>query len=784
MQFSRFEQGEKRMELFKNRPLAFICFLSVSTMIVSLCLNKYLRMLFILIFIGCLFVSLISLIILKNRPLNKSNVGIKKLICCLIYLLVALILIVESHIFISKSEYLNEFKDESVQAIGKVTDVRYRSTSYSCFETVITSVNGNETNIKAILEIPSHSTLKSSDTFSATGNLSSLSLQEDHYLMADGFGGRIVCESKDDIRIKSTITGNNDSLFSRINENFQSILNEKTNDNTGAFAGALLLGNRDQLADETLRDFRRCGISHMLALSGLHMSIIIGFFDLIMRNLFVDKKIRCILLIFLSLAYLAVTDFSPSATRAVIMLCSVYLAYMINNESESMTSLFIALTLILMFSPYAIYDVGLWMSFFATLGIIAVSENVGGLKYHIKKKPIFIRILITVIISISVTMAAIFSTCIFSWLCFGEISIVSPLSNLIFSPIMTAVLILGLLTVIFSPIPPASAFFGQTLISVSSLFMESASYISHWQNVTVSLKYDFTPFIILPLILCLIVFLIIKLPRKWVIAIPPALAVIAFSIALSTYNSINETNSSVTYLKDKRSEMLVATTVSDAIVCDISTGGYSNIYNACENVIKNHPITEIESIVLTHFHNFHAESLERICKKYMVRNVYIPLPQNDNERQMYNDIIKALKNAKTNAITYKKGVTIKAPRGIEISVSEDEYTKRSTHPVFTVSVSNDTRSLVYSTSAISESSISSRAENCDILIFGSHGPTVKSLTDKNIFTSMNKIPQALIFSSPNEMLSDQDFLSYVHELYQNGHTVILDGRELYSFELN
>lgn len=772
------------MELFKNRPFAFICFLSVSTMIAFLYLTKSLRVFFILAFAVALVVSVILFVILKKRHAKQLTSTMKKLICCIIYIVISLILIVETHIFISKSEYISTFKDENTTVVGTVTDIRYRSNSRSCFETVITSINNYKTEIKAILEIPSYSSLKTSDTFSSICDLSPLSLEDDYYLISDGFNGRITCESKSDLRIKSTKIGSTEPLFSRINAAFQSVLNEKTDESTGAFAGALLLGNRDGLADETLRDFRRSGISHMLALSGLHMSIIIGFFDLVMRNMFIDKKIRCILLIFLSLAYLAVTGFAPSASRAVIMLCIVYISYLINNEAESITSLFIALILILIFSPYAIYDVGLWMSFFATLGIIVVSEISSAMKYHIKKKPLYIQILIKLTLSVLLTLAAVFSTCIFSWVCFGEISIVSPLTNLIFSPIMTAILVLGLLTVIFSPIPVFSVLFGKSLVFMSSLFIDLASYVSHWHNITVSLKYDFTPFIMIPLVLSLVIFLVIKLPRKWMIAIPPALAVIAFSISLYTYNSLNDGKASVIYIKEKRNETLVAATVSDAVICDISSGGYSNLYNACEIAMNAPSITEMEGIVLSHYHSYHIKSLERICNKYLVRRVYLPLPETDEEWKIYDEICIALQNARTDAVTYKKGITIDFPNGVEISVSDNEYIKRSTHPIFSVLVSNDTKSLAYSTSAITESSDLSIVKNSDILILGSHGPTVKSLTNESIFTSASKIPQTLVFSSPKEMLADKDFLLYVHKLYQNGHTVILDGREICNFELN
>ena len=397
-------------------------------------LDKNLRVFFIALFSVGIVIAVTVALVLKKRSFDSN---VKKLICCIIYIIISLILITESHIFVSKTEYLSDFNDEKVSVLGTVTDVRYNSSDYSSFEVIITSINESPAEINAILDIPAHSTLKSSDTFTATGNLSPLSFEEDDYLIAKGFNGRIVCESKDDLRIKSSTIGNTAPLFKRINSSFQNILTENTNEEVGAFAGALLLGNRESLSDEIVRDFRRSGISHMLALSGLHISIIIGFFDLIMRNMFINKKIRCVLLVFLSLAYLAITGFSPSASRAVIMLCIVYISHLINNESESLTSLFIALTIILIISPHAIYDIGLWMSFFATIGIIIISELLSKLKFHIKKKPILIRILITMTVSVLLTFTAIISICIFSWLCFGEISILSPITNIIFSPLMT-----------------------------------------------------------------------------------------------------------------------------------------------------------------------------------------------------------------------------------------------------------------------------------------------------------------------------------------------------------
>jgi competence protein ComEC len=454
----------------------------------------------------------------------------------------------------------------------------------------------------------------------------------------------------------------------------------------------------------------------MLALSGLHMSIIIGFFDLLMRKVLINRRYRCVILIFLAISYLAITGFSPSASRAVIMLCIVYISYLANNDTDSITSLFIALTLILAFSPYAAYDVALWMSFFATLGILIVSEILSVLKYRLKKKPIHIQILVNITVSIAITLAAIFFTCVFTWLFFGEISLVSPVTNLIFSPLMMLSLILGLLLILLSPVSFLAKFIGQAIILLADIFTESAAAISRLRGITVSLKYEFVPFIIIPLIITLIVFLLIKLKRKWIIAIPPLLSVLAFAVALGIYNSENKAVFDVIYMKNKRSEMLIVTTLDETSICDISTGGYRNLYSACYESSMLEYSTEIESIILTHYHNYHPSSLSKICSDFMVRYVYLPLPEKIEEWEIQAEMVDALKDTGVTVKVYKRGNNIEDSSGNTISVSLCEYSERSTHPLFSVSVSSETKTFTYATSALLESEAPAIENKTDILL--------------------------------------------------------------------
>lgn len=762
------------MELFKKRPLALCCFCAVVIMVSGLCMNKLMRRLSMFLLSAAFIISLVFLTVLYIKKTNKARA--KNLICLLICIVLSMTLLLGIHSFVSKNETVDILYGKNVHITGTVDGVRYKTFDESAFNVTLTSLDGKKCNIGAILKIASSSKLDDYDKFSLVSTISRPD-NEEYYLISEGLNAKIECSSEKEISYakvsnKKTLA----NFFKDINSSLQDLINDKTDEKTGALMGALLLGNRDNLRAEVIRDFRRCGISHMLALSGLHMAIIIGAFDWILKSCFVNKKIRCVILIFASIFYLAITGFSSSASRAVIMLCIVYVSYLMNGDAESITSLFIALVLILAISPFALFDIGLWLSFFATLGIIVVSDSISAIKFRIKKKPFAIRIIISLLTSVAITLAAIFSVCAFSWLFFGEISIISPIANLIFSPMMTLILILGIVLIFSSPIPMISGVVAKAVIFSCECFERFASNISYQRGIVISLKYDFVPYIIIPLCVSLIVFLVIKIKHKWTIAITPTLAVVAFIISLTAFNNayINEGN--VIYLKSKRNEALILSTISEISVCDISSGGYHDLSSACAAATDGIAV-EIENLILTHYHKYHVASVQRVCNKYMIRNVYLPEPENEDEIKVFSDLVQALGNMKVNRIIYERGHLIDAENGYFISVSTTEYISRSTHPVFAVSVSSETTKLIYGSSAFPEAE--KFVSLADVLILGSHGATIKPFSAEHLQIA----PPTMVFSAPDEMLKNKDFVSYLNLLYQNGHEVVLDTTGRYEFNM-
>lgn len=137
---------------------------------------------------------------------------------------------------------------------------------------------------------------------------------------------------------------------------------------------AILLGDKSDLDVETKRSFSTAGAMHLLAVSGMHVGLIvlllIGFFKFIF--LYRGKFIAYCLILVILWFYAFLTGFSASVVRAVVMFTFVLLASMIRRSYQPVNALSIAGFCILLWDPVAVFDIGFQLSFLAMLGIFSV----------------------------------------------------------------------------------------------------------------------------------------------------------------------------------------------------------------------------------------------------------------------------------------------------------------------------------------------------------------------------------------------------------------------------
>ena len=207
---------------------------------------------------------------------------------------------------------------------------------------------------------------------------------------------------------------------------------------TSRLASALLFGIRDE-PELLARNFRIIGASHLLALSGLHIAIVCGIFAFFFRKLCIPTRPRALLTILVVVSYLTLTGFPYSAIRAALMVIFVQIAKLLRHDSDRINSLLFAAVLILLFNPHAIFDMGFTLSFSATLGLIVLSEAKPNMTLRKLFRKLFgkklSRKVAAILSAITMTLGAVTFLVPLQWLYFGEMSMLSPVSSLILTPI-------------------------------------------------------------------------------------------------------------------------------------------------------------------------------------------------------------------------------------------------------------------------------------------------------------------------------------------------------------
>lgn len=226
------------------------------------------------------------------------------------------------------------------------------------------------------------------------------------------------------------------------------------------FALALLTGERSGLSYEVQNELSITGVSHVVAVSGMHVSLIVGLILWLCRS---RRRIAAFFCLLTMLFFAAMLGFTPSVTRAVIMNSVLLFAPLLKRENDSLTSLSLALLIILAFNPWAIANISLQLSFGAMVGIFLLTPYffnllVGFFQLDALRergsrlaKPVY-----SLSVVLATTLGATVATTPFTVYAFGTVSLVSPVTNIlnmaVISFIFSAAFVASILGMIWSPL--------------------------------------------------------------------------------------------------------------------------------------------------------------------------------------------------------------------------------------------------------------------------------------------------------------------------------------------
>lgn len=219
----------------------------------------------------------------------------------------------------------------------------------------------------------------------------------------------------------------------------QLIFNSRIQPHTQNFIVATLLGNSHFLTPETRATFATAGISHILALSGLHIAIIMAiiWFILFPLDYFGMRQIRLALTILTIIAYAVFTGLSPSVVRATIMATIALIGLLFYRKSVSLNALATAALVILTLNHEALYNPGFLLSFITVASLLLIYGQDANIARKSKQKHPFLAKFKAVIVTSLIAMA---STIMLTAWYFNSISLVSVFTNIIVIPLFPIVM--------------------------------------------------------------------------------------------------------------------------------------------------------------------------------------------------------------------------------------------------------------------------------------------------------------------------------------------------------
>ncbi len=237
-----------------------------------------------------------------------------------------------------------------------------------------------------------------------------------------------------------------------------------------AVLSTMLLGDKSGLMTETKDLYKNAGILHILAISGLHISFLgMGLYQLL-RKLRMPLYPTCVISILLMIAYGMMVGMPVCAVRAIGMFCIRILAVCLKRTYDMITALLFCATVSLLVKPYLLLQTGFLLSY---LGILAILLLKPLLQPNVKKCPEWLMGLVT-------TLSITIFTLPLQLSAFYEVSIYSPLLNLLVLPLVGIVIAAGLLCLpLYWLIPPLvkPVAFGVHLIL--KIFAGGAKLVNH-----------------------------------------------------------------------------------------------------------------------------------------------------------------------------------------------------------------------------------------------------------------------------------------------------------------
>lgn len=424
-------------------------------------------------------------------------------------------------------------------------------------------------------------------------------------------------------------------------------------ESAASFLRAILTGDRSGLSNQVQSRMSVAGISHTIAVSGMHVSVLLTLVAFLCGK---NPRLAALFGIPIVLGFVLVTGASASVCRAAVMQVLLLAAPLVGREHDSPTALGTAALILLLQNPWAVADVSFQLSFAAVLGLILFAKPVEEkLLSAGKRKNILFRFAAS---GIGATLGATVLTLPLTVLYFRMISIASVMVNILCLWAVTAVFSLGLLscltgglgTVFVWPVTVLIKYI-LGLCTVVSRFPFAAAYPEN-------------PSLMVWAVVAYTVGLAVLLSRRKLSAgwLAGGLAV-AFVVCIFAGNkTLQKGDMTFTAVDVGQGQCLILNTEGFTAMIDCGGSDADDAGEAAVRVLHSAGITRVDALVLTHFDADHTGGISQLLGRVTVDRIFAPAHDDDKRKLLEKEIgVPVAAVAENTKIEFSEGYLLLMP---------------------------------------------------------------------------------------------------------------------------
>lgn len=403
-----------------------------------------------------------------------------------------------------------------------------------------------------------------------------------------------------------------------------------------SLAQGIILGQRSGIPAEIKIEFNNTGTTHLLAISGVNLTIMAGVLVSLGIALFGRRhQIYAWLAIVSIWLYALLTGFQPPVVRAAIMATVFLVTELLGRQRSAVIALVLSVTLMLSISPRIFFDASFQLSVMAMVGLMFVApplQSAGKRAIEGALPAEISRFCVPIADSLLVSLGSIIAVWPLIAVYFGIVSWVGPVATLFAATVMPAIIITGslcaFLGVVWLPLALAAAWFVWLLLSYVLLVIKIADYVPFSQVRNFSLPWIFAYYFVLGLVIIALSHksklqnywnkfsdFTLRLPAKQITGSLSLCAVLVFAAV----GSIPDDKLHVAFLDVGQGDAVLISQGSRQILLD---GGPSS--GAIASQLGRHmPFWDrtIDILISTHPHSDHLGGLVEVLKRYEVKQV-------------------------------------------------------------------------------------------------------------------------------------------------------------------